>query len=83
MEDDAACIFFKGALILCTTEAGARSSLQLLLTERLRASVSVIRACPWAVEENSNSYRSDQAGLTRGQVRPGQLASYKQELFTT
>ena len=57
--------------------------MQLLLIERSRAPVSLIRICPWAWEENSNSYWSDQAGLSRGQDRPGQLASYKQELFIT
>ena len=83
MEDDEACIFFKGDLILCTTEAGARSTLELLRIERSRAPVSLIRACPWACEENSNSYWSDQAGRPRGQDRPGQLVSNKQELFIT
>jgi hypothetical protein len=84
MEDDAACIFFKGALILDKPEAGARSTMQLLLTKKLRAPVSLIRACPWACEENSNSYWSDQAGLLpRGQDRPGQLAFYKQESSIT
>jgi hypothetical protein len=58
--------------------------MKLLLIERSRATVSLIRACPWAWEINSNSYWSDQAGLlARGQDRPGQLASYKQELFIT
>ena len=72
----AASIFFKGTLIWCKRAAGARSSLELLLTKRSRASVSVIRACPWAWKVNSNSYWSDQAGLLpRGQDRPGQLAS--------
>src|SRR6266404_9283048 len=38
------------------------------LLVRPRASVSLIRACPWACEVNSNSYWSDQAGLLpRGQ----------------
>jgi len=42
----------------------------------------VIRACPWACEENSNSYWSDQAGRKpRGPDRPGQLASKKQGEF--
>ena len=81
---DAACIFFKGALILGKPEAGAQSTMQLLLTERLRAPVSLIRICPWAWEENSNSYWSGQAGLLpRGQDRPGQLAFYKQESSIT
>jgi hypothetical protein len=31
--NDAACIFFKGALILDKPEAGARSTMQLLLTK--------------------------------------------------
>jgi hypothetical protein len=57
--------------------------MQLLLIERLRAPVSLIRACPWACEVNSNSYWSDQAGQPQGQDRPGQLAFYKQELFIT
>jgi hypothetical protein len=71
-----ASIFFKAVVIWCTRAVGARSSLELLPIERLRASVSVIRACPWAWEVNSNSYWSDQAGLLpRGQDRPGQLAS--------
>jgi hypothetical protein len=84
MEGDAACIFFKGALILGKPEGGARSSMQLLLTLKSRAPVSLIRACPWACEENSNSYWSDQAGLLpRGQGRPGQLAFYKQESSIT
>jgi hypothetical protein len=39
-----------------------RSTMQLLLIERSRAPVSLIRACPWACEVNSNSYWSDQAG---------------------
>ena len=43
---------------------------------------SLIRICPW-LEQNSNSYWSDQAGPPQGQVRPGQLASHKQEFFTT
>jgi hypothetical protein len=76
-------MFFKGALILGRAEAGARSTLELLLIERSRASVSLIRTCPWAWEVKSNSYWSDQAGQPRGQDRPGQLASYKQELFIT
>ena len=33
------------------------------LLVRPRTSVSLIRACPWAWEVNSNSYWSDQAGL--------------------
>jgi len=37
----------KGALIWCKRAAGARSSMKLLLV-RPRASVSLIRACPWA-----------------------------------
>jgi hypothetical protein len=45
--------------------------------------ISLIRACPWRVEVNSNSYWSDQTGLTQGQDRPGQLVSNKQELFNT
>jgi len=56
--------------------------MQLLLIERLRATVSLIRACPWAFEVNSNSYWSDQAGQPQGQDRPGQLAFYKQEVIT-
>jgi len=72
---DEASIFFKVALIWCKRAAGARSSMKRLLV-RPRASVSSIRACPWACEVNSNSYWSDQAGLlSRGQDRPGQLAS--------
>src|SRR4029453_18014757 len=72
---DEASIFFKGPLIWCKRAAGARSSMKRLLV-RPRASVSSIRACPWACEVNSNSYWSDQAGLLpRGQDRPGQLAS--------
>ena len=43
---------------------------------------SLIRICPW-LEMNSNSYWSDQAGPPQGQVRLGQLASHKQEFFTT
>jgi hypothetical protein len=35
--------------------------MQLLLILKSRAPVSLIRACPWACEENSNSYWSDQA----------------------
>ena len=58
-----ASIFFKAAMIWCKRAAGARSSLELLLIDGSRASVSVIRACPWAREVNSNSYWSDQAGL--------------------
>jgi len=61
MEGDAACIFFKAVLILCKREAGASSTMQLLLIERSRAPVSLIRACPWAWKENSNSYWSNQA----------------------
>ena len=57
--------------------------MQLLLIERSRAPVSLIRACPWAYEVNSNSYWSDQAGQLQGQDRPGQLAFYKQELSIT
>jgi hypothetical protein len=57
--------------------------MQLLLIERSRAPVSLIRACPWACEVNSNSYWSDQAGQPQGQDRPGQLAFYKQELSIT
>jgi len=80
---DEASIFFKAALIWDKKAAGARSSMKPLLV-RPRTSVSSIRACPWAWEVNSNSYWSDQAGLKpRGQDRPGQLASKKQELFTT
>ena len=60
-----------------------RSTMQLLLIERLRAPVSLIRACPWACEINSNSYWSDQAGQPQGQDRLGQLAFYKQELSIT
>jgi alpha-beta hydrolase superfamily lysophospholipase len=72
---DEASIFFKEPLIWCKRAAGARSSMKRLLV-RPRASVSSIRACPWACEVNSNSYWSDQAGLSpRGQDRPGQLAS--------
>jgi len=78
----AACIFFKRVLIWGKREAGARSTMQLLLIERLRATVSLIRACPWACEVNSNSYWSDQAGQPQGQDRPGQLAFYKQEVIT-
>jgi hypothetical protein len=64
-------MFFKGVLILGKPEAGARSTLELPVIERSRAPVSLIRACL-------------QAGLLpRGQDRPGQLASYKQELFIT
>jgi len=78
-----ASIFFKAALIWDKRAAGARSSMKPLLV-RPRTTVSSIRACPWAWEVNSNSYWSDQAGLKpRGQDRPGQLASKKQELFTT
>ena len=77
------CIFFKGGLILVKQDAGARSTMQLLLIERSRAPVSLIRACPWACEVNSNSYWSDQAGRPQGQDRPGQLAFYKQELSIT
>jgi hypothetical protein len=80
---DAACNFFKGGLILGKPEAGARSTMQLLLIERSRAPVSLIRACPWACEVNSNSYWSDQAGQPQGQDQPGQLAFYKQELSIT
>jgi hypothetical protein len=81
---DEACIFFKRVRILCKRETGARSSMKRLLTLGSRATVSLIRACPWACEGNSNSYWSDQAGLLpRGQDRPGQLASYKQELSIT
>ena len=81
---DEACIFFKGILIWCRREAGMRSSMKLLLIFGSRATVSLIRACPWACEVNSNSYWSDQVGLSpRGQDRPGQLASYKQELCIT
>jgi hypothetical protein len=40
-----------GSLILCKTEAGARSSLQRLVIERSRACVSVIGICPWAWKE--------------------------------
>jgi hypothetical protein len=77
---DEASIFFKASLIWCKRAAGARSSMKPLLV-RPRASVSSIRACPWAWEVNSNSYWSDQAGLKpRGQDRPGQLASKKQGL---
>jgi hypothetical protein len=57
--------------------------MQLLLIERSRAPVSLIRIWPWAWEENSNSSWSDQAGLSRGQVRPGQLAFYEQEISIT
>jgi hypothetical protein len=57
--------------------------MQLLLVERSRAPVSLIRACPWACEVNSNSDWSNQAGQPQGQDRPGQLASYKQELLIT
>jgi hypothetical protein len=57
--------------------------MQLLLIERSRAPVSLIRACPWAWEVNSNSYWSDQAGQPQGQDRPDQLAFYKQELSIT
>jgi hypothetical protein len=60
--NEEASIFFKGALIWCKRAAGARSSMKRLLV-RPRASVSSIRACPWACEVNSNSYWSDQAGL--------------------
>lgn len=45
--------------------------------------VSLIRACPWRVQLNSNSYWSDQTGPPRGQDRPGQLVSNKRELFNT
>ena len=80
---DEASIFFRGALIWGKRAAGARSSMKRLLA-RPRATVSSIRACPWAWEMNSNSYLSDQAGPSpRGQDRPGQLASKKQELFIT
>src|SRR5262245_9766631 len=48
-------MFFKGALIWGKRAAGARSSMKLLLV-RPRASVSLIRACPWACEVNSNGY---------------------------
>src|SRR4030088_2636229 len=43
---------------------------------------SLIRICPW-MEQNSNSYWSDQDGPAQGQVRLGQLASSKQEVLTT
>ena len=46
-----ASIFFKGVLILGKPEAGVRSTLQLLLIEWSRASVSLIRTCPWAWKE--------------------------------
>jgi hypothetical protein len=59
--------------------------MQLLLTERLRAPVSLIRICPWAWEENSNSYWSDQAGPLldggKGPAWPARI--YKQEILTT
>jgi len=49
------------------------------LLGRPRASVSSIRACPWACKVNTNSYWSDQAGLLpRGQDQPGQLAAATQ-----
>jgi hypothetical protein len=41
-----ASIFFQAVVIWCTRAVGARSSLELLPIERLRASVSVIRAMP-------------------------------------
>jgi len=44
---DEASIFFKERLIWCKRAAGARSSMKRLLV-RPRASVSSIRACPWA-----------------------------------
>jgi hypothetical protein len=81
---DGASIFFKAELIWCKRAAGARSSLELLAVRRSKASLRVIRACSSAWEVNSNSYWSDQAGLLpRGQDRPGQLASKKQESFIT
>jgi hypothetical protein len=75
-----ACIFFKGTLIVCKREEGARSTMQLLLIERSRAPVSLIRACPWACEANSNSYWSDQAAPWVGQTA-WSARIYKQELF--
>src|ERR1700730_4888844 len=52
----------KGGLILGKAEGCARSTLELLLIDWSGGSVSLIRACPWACELNSNSYWSDQAG---------------------
>jgi hypothetical protein len=58
--------------------------MQLLLVLDQERLVSLIRACPWAVCANSNSYWSDQAGFKpEGEDRPGQLACYKQELANT
>jgi hypothetical protein len=58
--------------------------MQLLLVKSQERLVSLIRVLPLgSVEVNSNSYWSDQTGLTQGQVRPGQLACYKQELANT
>jgi hypothetical protein len=57
--------------------------MQLLLINDYERLVSLIRVLPLGCAVNSNSYRSDQTGLTQGQVRPGQLASNKQELFST
>jgi hypothetical protein len=58
--------------------------MQLLLVKNQERPLSLISACPWAVEVNSNSYWSDQAGVQpEGENRPGQLASNKQELANT
>ena len=43
------------------SSVGRKTAARLLV--RPRAPVSLIRACPWACEGNSNSYWSDQAGL--------------------
>jgi len=57
--------------------------MQLLLVLDQERLVSLIRALPLGGEVNSNRYWSDQAGSTRGQDRPGQVACYKQELLNT
>jgi hypothetical protein len=56
--------------------------MQLLLVVGRERRVSLIRTGP-RLCMNSNSYWSDQAGLRQGQVRPGQLASNKQEFLNT
>src|ERR1700681_4066852 len=76
-----ACIF-KWCRFLCKTGGGARSTPWLLLVlDRERPVVRSALALGCVM--NSNSYWSDQAGPPQGQVRPGQLASNKQEFFNT
>ena len=61
---------------------GRKTAARLLV--RPRAPVSLIRACPWACEVNSNRLlERPSRPLAQGQDRLGQLASYKQELSIT